>query len=200
MIARLRSLTIGMCAAMTLAAPGSAVAQGGDATSALDELLGSGAAAWKITRAPAAGIVSNADGRIGLAPGQGGSITLQSGVDYGPGVEHLLELRFLSPKMNSGTVDIRMGRDDAAPDKKPLVFFLGVSNEASLRYDFRNHLIEPPVKSVVNGDYKLLGFNTRQLNWPEDYRKRVEWAYAGLATVTERSFALRVTSRPDRVQ
>ena len=71
-----------------------------------------------------------------------------------------MELRFLSPKINSGTVDIRMGRDDAAPDKKPLVFFLGVSNEASLRYDFRNHLIEPPVKSVVNGDYKLLGFNT----------------------------------------
>ena len=149
MIARLRYFTIGVCVAMALVAPGPAVAQGGDATSALAELLGPGAAAWKLTHARGAGIVTRTDGRIGLLPGQGGSIILQSGADYGPGVEHLLELRFLSPKINSGTIDIRMGRDDATPDRKPLAFFLSVANEASLRYDFRNHLVETPVKGVV---------------------------------------------------
>ena len=200
MIARLRYLTIGVCVAVGLVAPGKAVAQNDDATLALAELLGPGAAGWKLTRAPATGVVSNPDGRTGLSPGQGGSIILQSSADSGPGIEHLLEVRFLSTKTSSGTVDIRMGRDDAAPDRKPLAFFLSVSNEASLRYSFSNQLVETPVHGVINGEYELLGLKKRQLNWPEDYRKRVEWAYAGLETVTERSFALRVTSRSDRAQ
>ena len=194
-------LSLGMCAVTTLPAAPPAAPVADSQKQALASVFGADVKDWELVSATDAAISKTVDGQIGLAPAGQAAIALHSHINYGPGTEHILKLRFLSGKANAGTIDIALGREDLKnTEEKGLSASLGVADDAGIWCVFHNQFIERSGNAYIRTTYSLRGLNTEQANWPDDYRARVKQLYSGLPGVTDKWITVRIVSLKDRVR
>ena len=167
----------------------------------LAAIVGPNAKDWKLTHAQDADIFSRAHGQIGIVSAAGRSVELHGQINYPANTEHRLKLRFLSPKGGSGSAELTLGRKSPEDDgEKLLSLSLAVDDESNIACRFHNPLIARSANATIQTTYALQGLETRQTNWPEGFRLRVDELYADLTSVTEKWFTLRVVTLKDRVR